>query len=146
MGNYIDSDKGLCEMYIINYFSDTYTNASKYFQEMCLVYSIMSKRIQKFWPQYLLYLKLHKGEKIPEVYQQVAYFYSDLQPSSAPDPKANGLQYDQKIIDRYNQFDQISQNLLKNGFSEESIARQTDAEFGNTFWWVYFFNRDSKCY
>ena len=146
MDNHIGNDEGLCEMYIIDYFSGTYTNASKYYQEMCLIYSIMSKRIQNFWPQYLLYLKLHKGEKIPEIYQQVAYFYNDLEPSSAPDPKANGLQYDQKIIDRYNQFDQIVQNLLKNGFSEESIARQTDAEFGNTFWWVYFFNRDSKCY
>ena len=106
----------------------------------------MSKRIQKFWPQYLLYLKLHKGEKIPEVYQQVAYFYSDLQPSSAPDPKANGLQYDQKIIDRYNQFDQFTQGLLRSGFSEESIARQSESEFGNAFWWNYYFIKGGLCY
>ena len=36
MSNNIDSDEGVCENYIINYFSDTYTNASKYLQEMCL--------------------------------------------------------------------------------------------------------------
>lgn len=67
-------------------------------------------------------------------------------PTSSPDPKAYNMQFDQKIIDRYNQFDQISQSLLKNGFSKESIARQTEAEFGDTFWWTYYFNNGGVCY
>ena len=146
MNNNIDSDEGVCENYIINYFSDTYTNASKYLQEMCLAYSVISNNIQKFWRQYILYLQLHKGEKIPDLYQQAAYFYLDMVPTSSPDPKAYNMQFDQKIIDRYNQFDQISQSLLKNGFSKESIARQTEAEFGDTFWWTYYFNNGGVCY
>jgi hypothetical protein len=146
MSNNIDSDEGVCENYIINYFSDTYTNASKYLQEMCLAYSVISNNIQKFWRQYILYLQLHKGEKIPDLYQQAAYFYLDMVPASSPDPKAYNMQFDQKIIDRYNQFDQISQSLLKNGFSKESIARQTEAEFGDTFWWTYYFNNGGVCY
>ena len=146
MSNNIDSDEGVCENYIINYFSDTYTNASKYLQEMCLAYSVISNNIQKFWRQYILYLQLHRGEKIPDLYQQAAYFYLDMVPTSSPDPKAYNMQFDQKIIDRYNQFDQISQNLLKNGFSKESIARQTEAEFGDTFWWTYYFNNGGVCY
>ena len=32
------------------------------------------------------------------------------------------------------------------GFSEESIARQTESEFGNTFWWVYYFNKGGMTY
>lgn len=146
MSNNIDSDEGVCENYIINYFSDTYTNASKYLQEMCLAYSVISNNIQKFWRQYILYLQLHKGEKIPDLYQQAAYFYLDMVPTSSPDPKAYNMQFDKKIIDRYNQFDQISQSLLKNGFSKESIARQTEAEFGDTFWWTYYFNNGGVCY
>lgn len=146
MSNNIDSDEGVCENYIINYFSDTYTNASKYLQEMCLAYSVISNNIQKFWRQYILYLQLHKGEEIPDLYQQAAYFYLDMVPTSSPDPKAYNMQFDQKIIDRYNQFDQISQSLLKNGFSKESIARQTEAEFGDTFWWTYYFNNGGVCY
>ena len=146
MSNNIDSDEGVCENYIINYFSDTYTNASKYLQEMCLAYSVISNNIQKFWRQYILYLQLHKGEKIPDLYQQAAYFYLDMVPTSSPDPKAYNMQFDQKIIDCYNQFDQISQSLLKNGFSKESIARQTEAEFGDTFWWTYYFNNGGVCY
>lgn len=146
MSNYIDNDGGICEKYLINYFSDTYTNVSKYLQEMCLAYSVMSKSIQRFWRQYLLYLQLHKGEKIPEIYQQAAYFYIDMEPSTAPDAKTYGLQFDQKVIDRYNQFDQLTQGLLRSGFSEESIARQTESEFGNTFWWTYYFNKGGLCY
>ena len=144
--NNIDSDGGICENYLLSYFTATYNKESKYFQEICLAYSVMLKDIKTFWPQYLLYLQLHKGEKIPEIYQQVAYFYSDVEPSTAPDAKTYGLKYDQEIIDRYNHFDQLSQGLLKSGFSEESIARQTEAEFGNTFWWVYFFNKGGQCY
>ena len=146
MDNIIDSDSGICENYLIRYFSTTYTNASKYFQEMCLAYSVMSKNIQRFWRQYLLYLQLHKGEKIPEIYQQAAYFYLDMEPSTAPDVKTYGIQFDQKVIDRYNQFDQFTQGLLRSGFSEESIARQSESEFGNTFWWNYYFIKGGLCY
>ncbi len=146
IGNESDNDAGICERYIISYFANSYILNSKFAQEVTLVYSIMSKDIPKFWPHYLLYLKLHKGEKIPEIYQQVAIFYGNLKPDQSPDPKTYGLQFDKNIVDRYKYFDQLTTGLLKNGFSEESIGRQTEAEFGNTFWWVYFFNRDSKCY
>lgn len=144
--NNIDSDGGICENYLLSYFTATYNKKSKYFQEICLAYSVMLKDIKTFWPQYLLYLQLHKGEKIPEIYQQVAYFYSDVEPSTAPDAKTYGLKYDQEIIDRYNHFDQLTQGLLRSGFSEESIARQTESEFGNTFWWTYYFNKGGLCY
>ena len=90
--------------------------------------------------------QLHKGEKIPEIYQQAAYFYLDMEPSTAPDVKTYGIQFDQKVIDRYNQFDQFTQGLLRSGFSEESIARQSESEFGNTFWWNYYFIKGGLCY
>ena len=147
IGNQSDSDAGLCENFILHYFSRTQNKDSKYFQEMPLAYAMMAKDIQLFWPHYLLYLHLHKGEKIPTLYQQAAYLYGNLEPHSAPNTAQYGIQFDKtEIIDRYNQFQQLTQGLMKNGFSEESIAQQSEAEFGNTFWWVYFFNRSSKFY
>lgn len=145
--NYIANDEGICENFIIRYFANSRGMESKYFQEMTLVYSMIIRDIKKFWPRYLLYLQLHKGEKIPELYQQAAYLYMELEPQSAPDAKAFGLVFDEaRIIDRYNRFDQQTQTLLGSGFGEESIARQTEAEFGNTFWWVYYFSKGSVCY
>ena len=147
IGNQSDSDAGLCENFILHYFSRTQNKDSKYFQELTLAYAMMAKDIQLFWPRYLLYLYLHKGEKIPVLYQQAAFLYGNLEPHSAPNPAQYGMQFDKtEIIDRYNQFQRLTQGLMKNGFSNEAIARQTEAEFGNTFWWVYFFNRDSKYY
>ena len=147
IGNQSDSDAGLCENFILHYFSRTQNKDSKYFQEMTLAYAMMAKDIQLFWPHYLLYLYLHKGEKIPTLYQQAAFLYGNLEPHSAPNTAQYGIQFDKtEIIDRYNQFQQLTQGLMKNGFSEESIAQQSEAEFGNTFWWVYFFNRSSKFY
>lgn len=144
--NYIASDEGICENFIINYFANSKGMNSKYFQEMTLVYSMVLKDIKKFWPRYLFYIQLHKGEKIPELYQQAAYLFMDLEPQSAPDAKAYGIEIDQAIIDRYNRFAQQIQTLLGSGLGEEALARQTKAEFGNTFWWVYYFNKGAVCY
>lgn len=145
--NYYDSDEGICENFITNFFSKSHSETLKYFHEMCLVYSIIYKQMDRFWPRYLLYLKQHKGEPIPVVYQQAAYMFLDLAPESAPDPKTYGLEFDkEKVVDRYNQFDQETQGLLGMGLQEEAIAEQTKSSFGNTFWWSYYFVHGVMCY
>lgn len=144
--SYTANDEGICENFIQRIFVNSDKNDSKYFQEVALVYCIRFKDIKKFWPRYVLYLQMHKGEKIPEIYQQAAYLFMDLEPQSAPDAKAYGIEFDQTVIDKYNRFDQQTQTLLRSGLGEEAIARQTKAEFGNTFWWVYYFNKGAVCY
>ena len=147
LDSYCDNDEGLCERFIVRYFSKVMNKESKYLQEMSLVYSIQLKNIKNFWQHYLLYLQLHKGEQIPEIYQQAAYMFNDLEPQSTPDIKANGIVFDQaRIVDRYNQFDQETQNLLRMGLQEGAISSQTKSEFGNTFWWNYYFATGAKYY
>lgn len=144
--SYTANDEGICENFIQRIFVNSDKNDSKYFQEVALVYCIRFKDIKKFWPRYILYLQMHKGEKIPEIYQQAAYMFMDLEPQSAPDAKTYGIEFDQTVIDKYNRFDQQTQTLLRSGLGEDAIARQTKAEFGNTFWWVYYFNKGAVCY
>lgn len=144
--SYTANDEGICENFIQRIFVNSDKNDSKYFQEVALVYCIRFKDIKKFWPRYVLYLQMHKGEKIPEIYQQAAYMFMDLEPQSAPDAKTYGIEFDQTVIDKYNRFDQQTQTLLRSGLGEDAIARQTKAEFGNTFWWVYYFNKGAVCY
>lgn len=140
LDSYCGNDQGLCEKFIVHYFANNMNCESKYLQEMSLAYSMQLKNIKLFWSHYIPYLKLHKGEQIPEVYQQAAYMFNDLEPQSTPDMGANGIVFDKaRIIDRYSQFDQETQNLLRMGMQEEAIARQTKTEFGNTFWWRYYF-------
>lgn len=147
IGNHIDSDASLCEKFILHYFSNTQNKDSKYLQEMTLAYAMISKDIQKFWPKYLLYLYLHKGEQIPIHYQEAAYLYGTLEPQTAPNPQTYGITFDkEKVIERYAAFNETTQRLLKSGMSESSIAEYTKSQFGDTFWWTYFFNRGSHYY
>jgi len=144
--NINSTDDDICEYFIVHYFENQSSSQSKYFQEMALVYTMMSKDIEKFWTQYMLYLQLHQGEKVPEVYQQVAYFYAVNKPDMAPDPRENDLRIDQAVAERYNRFNQTIINLVNCGFSESEVGNQTKSEFGNTFWWTYYYNNGVMCY
>lgn len=144
--NSITNDNGICENFIVDYFASLQNIDSVYLQEMCLVYSIISRDIQKFWPQYLQYLRLHENEKIPEIYQQVAYFYAANKPDMAPDPEEANLRLENTVVNKYNLFNQEIINLVNHGFSEESVGQMTKEEYGNTFWWTYFYNQNIMCY
>lgn len=141
------TDESLCEKFIINYYANMHDPATPYVREVALVYAMMSKDIQTFWPQYLAYMASHKGREVPIIYQQAAYMYGCLEPQSAPNPAQYGITFDkEKVIDRYNAFMQNVQQLGSTGMDEQAIAENTMAEYGNTFWWVYYFNRTSQYY
>lgn len=141
------TDEGLCEKYILNYYSTLREQGTPYVREVALAYAMMSKDIQTFWPQYLAYMASHKGQEVPVCYQQAAYMYGCLEPQSAPDPAQYGITFNkEKVLDRYNAFTQSLQQLSSAGLSEEAIAQNTEAEYGDTFWWVYYFNRSSQYY
>lgn len=140
------NDNGICENFIVDFFANLQNNDSAYLQEMSLVYSIISRDIQTFWPHYLQYLRLHENEEIPEIYQQAAYFYAVNKPDMAPDPRESNLRLDNAVVNKYNLFNQEIINLVNNGFSEETVGQMTKEEYGNTFWWTYFYNQDIMCY
>jgi len=144
--NEIEDDNGICENHIVLYYATTKNEGSKYFQEMTLLYNIVIKDIESFWPRYLKYLELHKDEKVPEVYQQVAYFYAVNKPDMAPESQEYYSRFDKAVIDRYNSFNQEIISLVNLGISEAAIAQQTKEEYGNTFWWAYYYNQDVMCY
>ena len=141
--NILDGDQGLCEMYIINYFSNTMNKDNKLLQEVTLLYSLIQKDIQQFWPRFFLYATLHEKEQMPIHYQEAAYLYGNLE----KEVDITKMPFDQQlVVSRYNQFNQMTQAYLKQGMSTEQIAEATKSMFGDTFWWFYFFCRDVKSY
>ena len=82
MGTVLDGDNGLCEMYLLNYFSNTMNKDSKLLQELTLNYALIQKDIQLFWPRFFLYAELHKGDEMPTHYQEAAYLYGNLEPQN----------------------------------------------------------------
>ncbi len=142
--NMADGDQGLCEMYLINYFSNTMNKDSYLMQEATLVYAMVQKDIQLFWPRFFLYATLHSSEAMPIHYQEAAYLYGTLEPGTIDIKR---MPFDQeRIINRYAQFNQISQAYLRQGLSTPQIGELMKPMFGDTFWWFYYFCNNIKSY
>lgn len=141
--NITDGDQGLCEMYILSYFANTMNKDDKILQETTLAYSLIQKDIQLFWPRFFLYATLHGNEQMPIHYQEAAYLYGHLEKqvdiSKMPFDK-------ERIVNRYNQFGQVSQAYLRQGMSNAQVGEAMKASFGDTFWWFYYFCNDVKSY
>lgn len=141
--NRLDSDEGLVEMYLINYFSNMNLREPK-FQEQCLIYSMVLKDIAAFWPRFFTYATLHVNDPMPIHYQEAAYLYGQLEPQRVD---ISSMPFDkEKVVDRYNNFMQITQSMVANGMDSESIGRATRSSFGDTFWWFYYFCRGIDTY
>ena len=144
MGSTLDGDNGLCEMYILNYFSNTMNKDSKYLQEITLDYALMQKDIQLFWPHFMLYATLNQDIEMPIHYQEAAYLYGNLEPQSMD---ISRMPFDKtKIVERYASFNQTTQSMIKMGMDTKQVGEATKAAYGDTFWWFYFFCRDVHSY
>lgn len=140
--NTLDGDEGLCEMYIINYFSNSHNKDPK-FQEQTLVYALVQKDIQLFWPRFFNYAALHPNTEMPIHYQEAAYLYGNLEHNV----DISTMPFDaERIVKRYQQFQIETQNLLRNGMSTEDVGEAVKYKFGDTFWWFYFFCRNIHSY
>lgn len=143
-GSALDSDQGLCEIYLLKYFAYFMQNQSKYLQEICLIYAMEDKDIGNFWNQFFNYASMHQGEDMPIHYQEAAYLYSTLEPGRVD---TSHMPFDKaRIIDRYAEFQRVSQGHLSAGMSNEQIGAMMESEFGDTFWWAYFFARGLHSY
>lgn len=143
MGTTLDGDNGLCEMYLLNYFSHTMNKDSKLLQEVTLLYALVQKDISLFWPRFFLYASLHNGETMPVHYQEAALLYGKLEPQNV---NIDGMPFDKEVTDRYESFQQLSQSLLQSGLSAKEVGEAMKSTYGDTFWWFYFFCRDLYSY
>ncbi len=143
MGTVLDGDNGLCEMYLLNYFSNTMNKDDKLLQEVTLNYALIQKDIKLFWPRFFLYASLHEGESMPVHYQEAAYLYGHLEPETV---NISGMPFDQKVKDSYTGFQQMSQSLLQTGMKPKDVGETMKSAYGGTFYWFYFFCRDVHSY
>ncbi len=140
--NTLDGDDGLCEMYIINYFSHMHREQPK-FQEETLIYALVQKDIQLFWPRFFHYATLHEQEQMPIHYQEAALLYGNLE----HEVDISKMPFDQqRVLQRYNSFQQLTQSMLQSGMTAEQVGEATKSTFGDTFWWFYFFCRNIHSY
>ena len=142
--NTIDGDEGLVEMYIINYFSHMHKPQPK-FQEQTLIYSLVQKDIQLFWPRFFNYAgnPAHAQEPMPIHYQEAAYLYGRLE----HEVDISQMPFDkERIVDRYEKFLVATNNMLRSGMSTDQMGAALKPTYGDTFWWFYYFCRNVHTY
>ena len=137
----LTSDNGLAEIFLNHQFMDVDVDTDDpLLQEQTLLSAIWMKDIGVFWPRYFKYLQLHQGQHVPTHYQEVAMLYGNLEHQV----DISKLPFDESVVREYQNFSSRAQQY--GGMSEESMKNLLKPEFGHTFYYEYFLNRDQEIY
>ncbi|MBP5770495.1 MAG: hypothetical protein J6W75_03935 [Bacteroidaceae bacterium] len=125
----LDGDNGLVEFYLLNSFSLS-QGGSREMVELSLMNSLITKNLTGFWHRFMALLPTWQG-RIPTHYQEAALMVAQLQGASpVPD-----LPVDPTIQQRFQRL--IDASARRGDNAANAIALRP--EFGNTYWYYYFF-------
>lgn len=125
------------DSYLVNSVCLWYEADSKVASEQSLFYAMLRCDSHCFWPSLRKYFKMHDGEDFP-VHAQEAYI---LFMDKAPEEKRMMLPIEETIYNRYKQFRGALENRVKPGKTIGAVAEEMRGEWGDTYWYYYFFGR-----
>ena len=137
--NTLDVDESFVEAYLMNVMvSNLYVNPSPLCTEASLMFALIRKDIQLYWNTMVAYLGNHAQLRIPTHYQEALLLYANL------DRRADISKFklDNRVTERFRKFSQLSAKYK--GMSEDQMAPYFKDEFGDTYWYFYFFVRDIR--
>lgn len=144
--NILDGDMGHLEPYLSNSLPHMKFHKCAPLAELSIVFTMQTQVIRDFWNQLYIYatLRAEAGDtSMPRTVQEAALLYLKLEPQSAPQ---SDFPFDKEVVQSYQRFQQRSQQLMAQGFSDEALANALKREFGHTFFWFYYFCRNLKTY
>lgn len=132
-GNSLDGDNSQLETYLsVNY---TYMEGgTPDMVELSIQYNLDQKNIERFWPRFFLYARTH--DRIPVHYQEAALLYYYLEKKV----DISWVRFNPEIVDEFQLLLSFSQKYA--GYPEASIQQFYENEFGGSFWYYYFFNKE----
>lgn len=137
--NTLDVDESFVEAYLMNVMvSNLYVNPSPLCTEASLMFALIRKDVQLYWNTMVAYLSNHTQLRIPTHYQEALMLYASI------DRRADISKFklDNRIAERFKKFTQLSAKLK--GMQEADMAPYFKEDFGDTYWYFYFFVRDIK--
>ncbi|MDR0505487.1 MAG: DUF6057 family protein [Dysgonamonadaceae bacterium] len=133
--NLLDGDGNKLELYILNSFAYM-EGGTPEIVEMSLQCNLILKNIERFWSRFFLYARTH--ERVPVHYQEAAILYSYLEGKI----DASRLPLDKDVVEKFNRMVTMSKQYAN--MPEEYNRKMFKPQFGNTFWYYYFFVTDIK--
>jgi len=125
------------DSYIVNSICFWYESDSKVASEQALFYAMLRCNSYCFWPSLRNYLKMHEGEEFPVHAQEAYIIFMD----KAPEEKRMMIPVEEAIYHRYKQFSEVMAKLVKPGKTLGKVAEEMRGEWGDTYWYYYFFGR-----
>lgn len=125
----LDGDGGLIELFILNSYAYS-TGGSREIVERALMNSLIIKNLDNFWYRFMALLPGWNGQ-IPVHFQEAALMVAQLQGGV----DTSKLPIDNAIRER---FAQLVEKSGQNG-DNASNAYLLKPEFGDTYWYYYFF-------
>ena len=141
--DYLDSDDGKVEKYLLDTHSYQYLSDDEDVMKLNMMFALQSQDIRRFWNHFFHYANTHLGEPMPRLYQEAAWLYGKLEPQTVD---VSQMPFDNDVIQTHERFMQATSQHLQRGMSEQAVASATRREFGNTFFWFYFFCRGEQLY
>ena len=138
---YVGNDNSLLEPFLMKYFT-VYGNAvtSEQFDDIAMLWAMQTQDIGIFWNCFDRWLTSHPGKAVPRYYQEAAYLYGNL----SNDVDISHFPFDRKVIEKYRSFMQfVEKHPVYNPKEMDYIYRQ---QFGDTFYYFYYFIRNIKSY
>ncbi len=140
--NTLDSDDSFAEAYLLRKMpSNAFVNPSPVCTEASLMHALIRKDTQIFWNKIVSYLNTHKAQlRIPTHYQEALLLYGNI------DRRADlsHFKFDKKIEQKFRAFLKLTKKYK--GMDEMQMAPYFKDEFGDTYWYFYFFVRNIKSY
>lgn len=125
------------DSYLVNSISLWYKTDSKLASEQALFYAMISCDSHRFWPSLRNYLMKHIDEDFP-VHAQEAYI---LFIDKFPEEKRMMIPVEETVYNRYKQFCETLARLVKPGKTIGTVAGEMGGEWGDTYWYYYYFGR-----
>ena len=125
------------DSYIVNTISFWNEPDNKVASEQALFYAMIRREAICFWPLLRNYVKLHMNEQFPLHAMEAYILFMD----KAPEDKRIMLPVEQTVYNRYKQFCKALVHLAKPGLKLGKVAEEMREEYGDTYWWYYYFGR-----
>ena len=125
------------DSYIVNSISSWNKTDSKVSSEQALFYSMISCDAHHFWPTLRKYMKMHEGELFPLHAQEAYIIFIDREPEEKP----MMLPVEEGVYHRYQQFCDMLARHVKPGKILRKVAEEMRKEWGDTYWYYYYFGR-----
>ena len=136
---YADEISGIenTDSYLVNSMCVWNDSDNKVASEQALFYSMLRCDSHCFWPAFRNYLKSHVNEAFPLHAQEAYILFMD----KAPEEKRMMIPVEEDVYIRYKQFLEAMSKQVKPGKTIGKVAEEMHEEWGDTYWYYYFFGR-----